>query len=55
LADLLKSLGDPKAVTLGRIQGQAHGDFADWIKDRKNRRTIPHRLEKCGVHAGSQR
>ena len=23
-------------------------DIIDWLKDRKNRRVIPHRLEKCG-------
>ena len=48
LADLMESLRAPKAVTLGHIQEQAHGDFAYWVNDRKNRRTIPHRLEKCG-------
>jgi hypothetical protein len=29
-------------------QGAADGDFREWIKDRKNRRAIPHRMEKCG-------
>jgi len=23
-------------------------DFSDWLKDRRNRRTIPHRFEACG-------
>ena len=22
--------------------------FADWLRDRKNRRAMPHRLERCG-------
>jgi hypothetical protein len=48
LADVLDQLGNPAAVTLGRIQNSADGDFADWLKDRKNRRVIPHRLERCG-------
>ncbi len=48
IADLLDGLGSPKAVTLSRLQLAAKGDFGDWIKDRKNRRAIPHRLEKCG-------
>jgi hypothetical protein len=48
LADLLDQLSNPDAVTVGRLQDMAEGDFADWIKDRKNRRAIPHRLEKCG-------
>jgi hypothetical protein len=33
---------------LTRIQDAALGDFGDWIRDRKNRRAIPHRMEKCG-------
>lgn len=47
-SDLLDDLDNPPALTLGRIQGRAEGDFGDWIKDRKNRRAIPHRLERCG-------
>jgi hypothetical protein len=35
-------------VTLARIQNASTDSFADWIGDRKNRRIIPHRLEKCG-------
>jgi hypothetical protein len=38
----------PDATTLIRISNEARGDFETWIKDRKNRRAIPHRLEKCG-------
>jgi hypothetical protein len=45
---VIDQLGNPDAVTLGRIQTMAEGGFADRIKDRKNRRVIPHRLEKCG-------
>ena len=30
-----------------RTRRPAH-DFREWIRDRKNRRAIPHRLEKCG-------
>jgi hypothetical protein len=48
LADLLDQLGNPKTVTLHRIQNIAEGEFADWLRDRRNRRAIPHRLEKCG-------
>jgi hypothetical protein len=48
LADVLDQLSNPAAVTLGRIQSKAEGDFADWLKDRKNRQVIPHRLERCG-------
>ena len=43
-----RPLGNPDATTLIRIANEAAGDFETWIKDRKNRRAIPHRLEKCG-------
>jgi hypothetical protein len=48
LADVLDDLNNPAATTLSRIQNAATGDFEAWIRDRKNRRVIPHRLEKCG-------
>jgi hypothetical protein len=48
LADLLEVLGSPDAVTLGRMQDAAEGNFGEWIRDLKNRRIIPHRLESCG-------
>jgi hypothetical protein len=51
LADLLDRLGNPVAVTLRRLVGAADdvdGGLAEWLKDRKSRRAIPHRLEKCG-------
>ena len=48
MADVLDDLGNPDAVTLARVQNTAKGDFADWIKDRRHRRQIPHRFEQCG-------
>jgi hypothetical protein len=48
MADVLDLLGNPDALTLGQIAGHAEGEFADWLKDRRNRRVIPHRLERCG-------
>jgi hypothetical protein len=48
LADVLDRMGNPDATTLIRITGSADGDFEEWIRDRRNRRVIPHRLEKCG-------
>jgi Family of unknown function (DUF5906) len=48
LADVLQELGSPNAVTISQIGNKATGDFKLWIQDRKNRRAIPHRLEKCG-------
>jgi hypothetical protein len=48
LADLIDVMGNPDATTLERVKSRAVGDLAEWIKDRKNRRAIPHRLETCG-------
>jgi hypothetical protein len=49
LADVLDRLGWPKAVTLARLQNAADdAAFSEWLKDRKNRRAIPHRLEDAG-------
>jgi hypothetical protein len=48
LADVLDGLGTPPAVTISRIASQASGEFGAWLRERKNRRLIPHRLEKCG-------
>lgn len=48
LADVLDRLGNPTVVTLSRIQATAEGGLADWIRDRRNYRIIPRRLEKCG-------
>jgi hypothetical protein len=48
LADCLDAIGMPDATTIGRITNGATGDFHAWIADRKNRRSIPHRMEKCG-------
>jgi Family of unknown function (DUF5906)/CHC2 zinc finger len=48
LADVLDRMGNPDATTLSRITNSANDDFTAWITDRKNRRAIPHRLERCG-------
>jgi hypothetical protein len=53
LADALDHLKNPKAVTLNQIcasDGIAF-EIRNWLVDRKNRRMIPHRLEKCGYVA----
>jgi hypothetical protein len=38
----------PEAITIDMIANVVEGETAAWIGDRKNRRIIPHRLEKCG-------
>lgn len=48
LADIFDQLKNPDATTLATIATQADEDLGDWLKDRKNRRAIPHRLERCG-------
>jgi Family of unknown function (DUF5906) len=48
LADVIDMIGKPAATTILRIADAADAGLSDWIKDRKNRRMIPHRLEKCG-------
>ena len=48
LADVLEALGNPDAVTLGQLIEKAVGsDAGDWLTDRRNRRAIPHRMERC--------
>ena len=48
LADVLDEMGNPDATTLIQIADAAAGEIQAWLRDRKNRRAIPHRLEKCG-------
>jgi hypothetical protein len=47
LADIIEGLNRPDVLTISRIAGRAHDDFADWLRDRRNSRRIPHRLEDC--------
>lgn len=61
LADILDQLGKteksfdangdpcrPVVTTLAKVLGAANGDLFEWLKDRKNRRVIPHKFEACG-------
>jgi Primase C terminal 2 (PriCT-2)/Family of unknown function (DUF5906) len=59
MADAIDSLGTrdsnnvvtlPDALTLSQIKGTSDltGDLDSWLRDRRNIRAIPHRLEKCG-------
>jgi hypothetical protein len=47
MADALDRLGKPSAVTLDWIMRRADAGFQEWLRDRRNRRKIPHRLEGC--------
>ena len=48
LADVLDALGNPDAVTLAQIKSKAGSEFLDWLSERRNRSSIPHRMERCG-------
>jgi hypothetical protein len=48
LADVLELLGNPDAVTIASLIEKANSETADWLLDRRNRRALPHRLERCG-------
>jgi hypothetical protein len=47
LADALEVLGEPDAVTLTMLISAGRDDFAEWLRDRRNARKVPHRLEEC--------
>jgi hypothetical protein len=51
LADSIERLGNPDAFTLHQIIAYAEADFASWLKDRKNNRQIPHRIESAGYES----
>jgi hypothetical protein len=56
LADVLDDLGNPDVVSLTDFTDRAaslHPPFAEWLRDRRNRRAIPHRFEDCGYVAVS--
>lgn len=48
LADVVELLGKPDAVTTKMIADIAEGPFAAWLRDPKNARKIPHRMEAAG-------
>jgi len=51
LADALDKLGRPDVTTLAEIVPAAGPSFGDWLRERKNGRQIPHRLETAGYVA----
>jgi hypothetical protein len=48
LADVLDVLGNPDAVTPKQLIAAATGTTVEWLMAHKTRRSIPHRLERCG-------
>jgi hypothetical protein len=51
MQDAIYALGNPDALTLPKVIALADADFALFLRDRKNARRIPHRLEACGYVA----
>lgn len=58
LSDLIDALGNPAAVTLGGLcqRDDAYtrplsSDLVTWLRDRKNARQVPHRMEAVGYIA----
>jgi hypothetical protein len=48
LADALDNLGNPSATTLAELAARSTWAFAEWLRDRKNARQVPHRMEVAG-------
>jgi len=48
LNDAISELKNPEAVTLWQLQQKAGRELQEWLRDRRNRRAIPHRMESCG-------
>jgi hypothetical protein len=56
LADVLDDLGRPEIVTVDQVAARAallQPSFAEWLRERRNRRSIPHRFDDCGYIAVS--
>src|SRR5262249_44528346 len=51
LADVIDKLGNPNVLTIKQLIAAATGATAEWLMG-KNRRALPHRLERCGYIAG---
>lgn len=51
LSGALDKLGSLNAVTLGMIATAAESPFGDWLRDHKNARKVPHKMEECGYRS----
>ena len=51
MQDVIDALGAPDVLTLEQIASRATSSFGEYLRDRKNARRIPHRLEACGYVA----
>jgi hypothetical protein len=48
LADVLDELKRPDVCTLLMLAASKTGASLEWLVDRRHRRSIPHRMERCG-------
>jgi hypothetical protein len=53
LADVIDAAGNPQAITPKQLIAVAAKEpklveIAEWLMDRRNRRALPHRMERCG-------
>jgi hypothetical protein len=56
VADALDRLGHPDAVTTDDLAGRSSlSEFGQWLRDRRNARQVPHRMEAAGyVHVRNE-
>ena len=45
---MIDALKNPDALHLKLLIAGAKDEILEWLMNRKNRRAIPHRLERCG-------
>jgi hypothetical protein len=48
LADALDALQFPEATTLAQLADHSPNGLGEWLRDRRNARQVPHRLETAG-------
>ena len=48
LDDVLDELNRPEICTLVMLAASKTGASLEWLNDHRHRRSIPHRMERCG-------
>ena len=51
LQDVIDGLGSPDALTIEAIKDKADFSLREWMRERRNRKAVAHRLETCGYRA----
>jgi hypothetical protein len=47
-ADALDQMGEPEVVTINQLANHASEELSAWMKEHKNRRSVPRRMNDCG-------